>query len=255
MNTSNSCRVIVSCFRHHRSGRNNSPPSPEASLNFLKKVLEKENSLESKERYDIIIINHDAGYEEGNKYIQEINNTTYKNGKILSLTTENRGLSFDGYSTSFKLYKELYENWIFSEDDHMLLANNYYDIFLEEYENYRKKDNIGFLAFAPIAYAATPRHSGGGFGLCKRESLNEILELYKGELPCMSIGMTRTAAESYFTNAFEQIGKMILPIKFFSCYSSNHYMLKDHTIHRNSKQNSDNGNYFFQVGPLSGEEW
>lgn len=254
MNT-NSCRVIVCCFLDGRDSRNNSPPSKKAGLNFLKKIIETENNIESSISYDLIIVNHDTGFLEGNQYIYNLNNTSFKHGKIKTITTNNFGISFDGYNTAFKTFENDYENWIFSEDDHVLFFNNYYSIFLNEYES-NINNNIGFLAFAPISNLNNyPVHSGGGFGLCKTKDLRMVANLYNNNLPCKRIGMSIRQSEIYFTHSFIRIGKNLILQKSFSCYPINHEKCGDHTLHRNIGSIIDSGKYFFQVGIKRQEKW
>lgn len=248
-----SCRVIVSCFLDNRSSRNNSPPNKQSCLSFLKKVIDKEISLKSKISYDLIIINHDTGFYEGNEYLKNLNNTKTNNGKIITETIPNAGISFDGYNYAFKKFKDKYENWIFSEDDHLLYENNYYDILLEEYES-KKNKNIGFLAFAPISHNFQFVHSGGGFGLTKKQVLNKIVDKF-GSLPCYSAGHNITSSEIFFTNYVIQVGFELLLLESFSCYPKNYYRCKDHELHRNLGIYKDLGKYFFQVGIDNGEEW
>ena len=260
-----SCRVIVSCFRYGRSARNNSPPTPESGVRFLQRIIKAELDIKTEEKYDLIIVNHDTGYIPGNQYIEALNGESLgeNKGTIRTITVPNRGISFCGYSTAFKTFQTDYEYWIFSEDDHILYQDNYYDHFIKEYEEY-KDDNIGFLAFAPIAThdQYTPKHSGGGFGLCRREDLTKILNLpgnytknYGNDLSCLATRFKISAAEVFFTHDFIRIGKQILPQLTYSCYPVNHHKCADHTIHRNLRKLEDNENYFFQVGIRDGEEW
>ena len=254
-----SCRVIVSCFRYGRSARNNSPPTPESGVRFLQRIIKAESDIKTEEKYDLIIVNHDTGYIPGNQYVKVLNGLSLGENKgiIRTITAPNRGASFGGYSTAFKTFQSDYEYWIFSEDDHILYQDNYYDHFIKEYEEY-KDDNIGFLAFAPIAThdQHTPKHSGGGFGLCRKEDLAKILDLYDGrDLSCLSNRGIISVAEVFFTHDFIRIGKEILPQLTYSCYPVNHHKCADHTIHRNIRKIDDNENYFFQVGIGDGEEW
>lgn len=248
-----SCRVIVNCFLDGRSARNNSPPNKISGLNFLKQVIETESNIESNTKYDLIILNHNTDYLIGNEYINSINNKEIKNGKIRTFTTNNKQSSFDGYNTAFKNFMYDYENWIFSEDDHLLFANNYYDIFIEEYNN-NIKNNIGFLAFAPISTTCATTHSGGGFGLCKREDLIKVLDINGGNLPSSNCGYNVPQSEVLFTHSFITIGKSLIQQNSFSCYPINHSMCIDHSIHRNNSKN-DSENYFFQVGVKGNEKW
>jgi hypothetical protein len=243
MSTNRNCRVIVNCFLDGRSSSNNSPTTKEKCLQLLKKVIEYEQNIESDILYDLIIINHNTNYTEGNSYIDSINNTTTKHGNIICLTTQNKGLSFDGYKTAFEIFKDKYDYWIFSEDDHILYVDNYFSLLLNEYKSH---DNIGFLAFAPISDHMF-RHSGGGFGLTTTDNLNEVIDKI-GNLPCLTTGYDIRKSEVFFTHNFIKIGKELILQKTFSCFPRNHSKCVDHTRHRQKNILLDTGNYFFEVG-------
>src|SRR5210317_726357 len=229
MNTK-SCRVIVCCFLDGRSSRNNSPTTKNQCLDLMKQIISAECTLSSDVPYDIIIINHDTGYVEGNNYLSSINNLSTKNGVIKVVTTENKGLSFDGYNTAFEMFREDYEYWIFSEDDHVLFHHNYFHKLILEFNSL---EQTGFLALAPKSNSAL-EHSGGGFGLTTRENLQKIYDK-EGSLPCLRTKGNRAAAEVFFTNAFVQNGMSIVENKTFCLSPINVEKCKDHLI--NLKQN------------------
>lgn len=236
------CRIIVNCFLDGRSSRNNSPPTKEDCLRLLKEVIKAERKIESQTSYDLIIVNHQTGFEAGDEYLNNLNMKKTKNGKIIVVNTENKGVSFDGYNTAFEIFQKDYDYWIFTEDDHILFADNYYDKLIKEFESL---DNIGFLALAPKSKDLRIEHSGGGFGLTTTKSLKKIYDKF-GKLPCLETHKTRAAAEVFFTNAFIQIGLNIVENKNYSLAPINVEQCKDHMI--NLKQDKNNLPFLFKVG-------
>lgn len=240
--TTKACRVIVNCFLNGRDERNNSPLTTSECLQMIKNVVNVERAIPSETNYDLIIINHQTGFEVGDEYLNSLNNEPTKNGKIIVVNTENKGLSMDGYNTAFEMFQKDYDYWIFSEDDHILFAENYYDKLIEEFESL---DNIGFLALAPKSKDLTIEHSGGGFGLAETKSLKKIYDKF-GKLPCLETHKTRTAAEIFFTNAFAQIGLNIVENKTYCLAPINVHQCQDHMI--NFKGNENDLPFLFKVG-------
>lgn len=236
-----SCRVITCCFLDGRSPRNNSPGTREQCLDLMKKIISVECELNSDTPYDIIIVNHDTGYVEGNKYLESIDGLKTKSGIIRVVTTENKGLSLDGFNTAFEMFSEDYRYWIFSEDDHVLFHHNYFHKLILEFNSL---EQTGFLALAPKSNS-TPEHSGGGFGLTTRENLQKIYDK-EGSLPCLRTKGNRVAAEVFFTNAFVQNGMSIVENKTFCLSPINVEKCADHLI--NLKQNINNLPHLFKVG-------
>jgi len=96
---------------------------PEASLRKLKYTVEE---LERKIDYgcpmDLIIVNSVNIYEDDQlpiDYLNSLNGKETRNGKIIVLHKENRGLSFGAFSYAFDLFKNYYDYWFFSEDDYL----------------------------------------------------------------------------------------------------------------------------------------
>jgi hypothetical protein len=258
------CKVIASCFRSG-SPRNNSPPDPLASFNFLKRNIENDKSLNFGVETDVIIINQDTNYEIGNHYLQQTNLNT-KNGKLFAETIENTFSPFDAYNYAFQKYKDQYDFWIFSEDDHIIYKENYIADALQEFKD---DSQIGFLAFAPISPCpemfcgicnANAAHSGGGFGLTNTENLLEISEHVRSttgvySLPTIRLYNSIRTSEILFTHSFYHIGKQIKLFSKYSCYAVNKEMVADHMVNFRRKICLDNENYFFQVGILPNETW
>ena len=65
-------------------------------------------------------------------------------GNIRVIQRNNVGLSFGAYSDAFKLFRNEYEYFIFTEDDLSILENNYVKKSIELFESSK---NAGFLAF------------------------------------------------------------------------------------------------------------
>lgn len=235
------CRVIVCCFLDGRSARNNSPTSKIECLNLIKETILIERDLNSDVSYDLIIINHDTNYVEGNSYLESINNSRIKNGFIKVVTTENKGLSFDGFNTAFEMFMHNYDYWIFTEDDHIIFHENYFHKLLEEFNSNKKN---GFLSLAPKS-KSQPEHSGGGFGITSTENLKKIYDKL-GSLPCLRTKGSSVLAEIYFTHEFVQNDMSIIENKTFCLSPINIEKCKDHQI--NLKDNDKNLPYLYRVG-------
>jgi hypothetical protein len=238
------CRVIVNCFLDGRSPRNNSPVTRAQCLELLKKVVDVEETNIKENNYDIIIINHDTGFQEGNRYLDSINNKNIGNGIIRVVHTENKRVSFDGYNTAFQMFKKEYDYWIFSEDDHILFADSYYKRLIDDFESLETQ-NIGFLALAPISKVYTNRHSGGGFGLTKTEFLETISKNQNGSLSCLANKGCIRIAEICFTNDFIKNGFNLIENNIFYLSPKNLDKCEDHKINFTAQENRE---FLFQVG-------
>ncbi len=97
---------------------------------------------------DIIIVNSDVGSEEGNLFIKKLNNKKIDNGKIITFTRENFGLSYGAYNDAFIKFKENYDYFLFVEDDLITAKKNYLKIGLDKF---KENTNTGFLAYYGVS--------------------------------------------------------------------------------------------------------
>ena len=97
---------------------------------------------------DLIIVNSDVGSEEGNSYIKKLNNKKIINGKIITFTRENFGLSYGAYNDAFVKFRDSYDYFLFVEDDLITAKKNYLKIGLEKF---KENTGTGFLAYYGVS--------------------------------------------------------------------------------------------------------
>lgn len=184
------CKVIATSFtprqvRLHENypGHQQDIKSAEEALEMLKKVVKFETENTPGQDIDIIIVNSDVGFKEGNEYIEQINGTKFKFGKIIAYTKENVGWSFGSYSHAFKKYREDYQYFIFTEDDILIGGNDYAKRLINRWKELENaKVNVGFLSLIGVIKHHYGIHCGGGVGMSSRQVLDKLIERY-GMLP------------------------------------------------------------------------
>lgn len=157
--------------------------SASEALDMLKDVIELESTWDAGEPVDLIVVNSDRGFPEGNRYIESIDGQKTRNGIIRAYTRPNVGWSFGSYDDAFKKYGKLYDKWIFTEDDIIIGGDNYAKKLSDrwnEIEGVRIK--IGFLSLIGVIKHPYGIHCGGGVGMSSREVLDSVVERF-GSLP------------------------------------------------------------------------
>ena len=71
------------------------------TINLLNYQLEMEKKFPPWLKRDIIIVNSDVGSLDGNSYIQNLNGKEIIDGRIITFTRDNIGLSYGCYSDAF----------------------------------------------------------------------------------------------------------------------------------------------------------
>ncbi len=189
------CKIIATCFGSNRTPRQSSldehqkPRSifpdhhqditdPEEYLELNKKIVALELAHEDMP-FDVIIVNSDTGYKEGNDYLDSINGTKTKNGTIYTMHRENRGWSFGAYSDAFKKFPN-YDFYLFTEDDIIVNGDMYY---LKLYERFQEEEFAGFVSLIGVAASMQrPKHCHGGVGFTSKDVLDKIVTR-NGSLP------------------------------------------------------------------------
>lgn len=196
------CKIISTCFNDNREIREQTTfcgipsglynhsqkfPTKESVLNLIKLNVEQELTVDAGLEVDTIIINNDTGWIEGNNFLNSLHNTTTKNGKLLIEHRKNFGRAFGGYNYAFEKYKNIYDNWIFTEDDVLINSKIYYKKLLEEYNTF---DRIGCLAIIGYNFenfrgqvGSEFMHAHGSVGLYKKNILEKIYAINNGSLP------------------------------------------------------------------------
>lgn len=93
---------------------------------------------------DLIVVNSDVGSEEGNNFINNLKDRKINDGKLLSFTRKNVGLSYGAYSDAFLKFRNEYDFFLFIEDDLVTAKKDYLKIGMEKWQ---KTKNCGFVAF------------------------------------------------------------------------------------------------------------
>lgn len=157
----------------------------------IKKLIELNISEEIKTDpgtdLDLAIVNNNVDNEEGNLFLNKYNGVKLKRGKVKVIHRPNNlGWSFGAYSYGFKILKNNYDYFIFSEDD-TIINRNFYAI--DAIEKFNEIKNCGFVAFIGINYKKYFNlskndcvHAHGGVGLSSKNVLIKIEEKNK-ELP------------------------------------------------------------------------
>ncbi|MDC0193089.1 glycosyltransferase family 2 protein [Pelagibacteraceae bacterium] len=157
----------------------------ESIKNLIQFNIDKENECDPGIPIDLIIVNNDIGNISGNKFIENLNNTKTKHGKVITVQNNNNGWSYGAYNKGFELYKNQYDYFIFAEDDVIIAKDNYATIGLDIL---RKNKKCGFVSFCGISYSheflkkKDAIHAHGASGMTSTKILNKIYEKY-GKLP------------------------------------------------------------------------
>jgi len=182
------CKVIVTCFMGREiretttiAGRppgffhhSQNFPDEESVLGLVKLNYELECQSDPGVECDTIIVNNDVGWQKGNDFLKSIDNTKTCGGKLKVLTRQNYGRSFGGYNRAFEMFKNDYDYWIFTEDDILIVKENYFQACIKAFE---EKANIGFVAIQGLSnmgLGKTILHAHGGVGISHTNILGSL---------------------------------------------------------------------------------
>jgi hypothetical protein len=155
------------------------------TINLIKYQIEMETKYNPGVKRDIIIVNGDVGSVEGNKFLEELNNTKIEGGKILTITRNNTGLSFGSFDYAFQKFQNDYDFFFFIEDDMITSKKDYLKIGLNKFNTIA---DCGFVAYIGISkvskgwwkLANLNKHNAyvayGGCGLSSTRILKEIVD-------------------------------------------------------------------------------
>ena len=169
---------------------------------------------------DLIIVNNDSGWSDGNRFLESINGKHLSDGKIHVLTKNNFGRSFGGYNYAFKMLGNNYDYFIFTEDDIIIGRDGYASIGIENFHNI---ENCGFVAYQCISHKGSnlppedAAHAHGGVGLTSASVLNEVVKHY-GSLPHADENSSQEYidiiknGEVAFTNKIYKLGYQLISL-------------------------------------------
>lgn len=158
-------KIICTYFGHRRRIHN----TPQDILNFIKNSIRNEIDMENGIETDVIVVINDVS-EVRSVELDEFNNISTKNGKIIIENRRNYKGSFGAYYEMFDKYQNEYDYWFFCEDDVLIYKQNYLIDFINHFES---DDTIGFVSLAPLSHSE-PLHSGGGCGLTSKETFIKV---------------------------------------------------------------------------------
>ena len=195
-------------------------PTKRSIIDLIQFTLDVENQNDPGAEVDLIIVNNDVGWEEGNAYLNELNGNKLKHGTIRILHRENYGRSFGGYNDAFNFFKYNYDYFIFTEDDIIVARNGYASIALETFNN---SDNCGFVAYQAVSDVGLDFHQEdaifvhGGVGLSSTKVLNDVVKHY-GVLPHSEKNSSQSHidiirnGEIPFTNKIHKLGYRLVSV-------------------------------------------
>ena len=81
----------------------------EDTVELLKYQIEMEKKYPPGINRDLVIVNSDVGSKEGNDFVEKLNNKEINDGKIISITRKNVGLSYGAYNDAYLMLRNNYD--------------------------------------------------------------------------------------------------------------------------------------------------
>ena len=249
------CKVYCTYFGIRRGAASAGPGNDSEVLSVFKKNIDNDKVLDcGVDNMDIIVMNNhsDTISKKSVDYLNSINGTETKYGKIIVVNRENKGGSLGAYSEAFDIFEDEYDYWFFIEDDLRMTYSRYYEMMINEFSD----DKLGFLSLTLIndENNINRRHVSGGFGCTKKEILKEVKEKY-GKLPYDLNPKSNSygrfgQSEMYFTNCYVQMGydvripnnRDIIPL------ADNWKSFPPHVMWQNRKKFDLNKNFLYHIG-------
>lgn len=225
------CKVIVTCFMGREVRKttticglppgffNHSQnfPDEDSVLDLVKLNYELECQADPGVECDTIIVNNDIGWQKGNDYLNSIDNTDTYGGKLRVLHRKNYGRSFGGYNRAFEVFRDDYDYWMFTEDDILIIKENYYRTCIEEFEG---QDNVGFVAVQGVSQIGLGKpvlHVHSGAGLSHVDVLGTLYHKF-GMLPHSREDQSQSyeaiieEGEMAFTHEIHKLGYQLVTV-------------------------------------------
>ncbi len=178
------CKIISTYF----GPRRNKPNGIEDTINFWNdKILKYELEIDPGVKVDTIIVNHDYGNKKVKEYLDSLDGLSTKRGIIKIYNRpwdKGTGGSFLSFGKAFEKFKNEYDYWFFTEDNVIMIQDNYYLKALNQIE---KKEKIGYICCMRAGSFDSQKKINkkwchGACGLTKREHLEEVYNKF-GQLP------------------------------------------------------------------------
>ena len=204
-------------------GHSQKSDTPQEVVDLIKFNIKEEKISEPGISRDLIIVNNNVNFENGNKFLEDISGSIIPGGKIICITRENIGRSFGAYNEAFMKFRYDYDFFLFTEDDIVINQKNYLKIGLDLWKNTPKAGFVAYIGttkigkwrWKPLGLDKNTAYScHGATGLSSTEILNKVVEKY-GSLPYYK-GAERdkdiTYGEVAFPNSIFQLGYKLLDL-------------------------------------------
>jgi hypothetical protein len=218
---------VVCMYDGPRRARNLNPQGA-----VVREVHRRLVDAEAEADYDVVLV-HNGGNPV----------KAYQDGRLFAYTRENEGGSFGAFADAFAKMGSFYSWWAFQEDDIFVTDLG---VFKEAVEFMKVNPKVGFVSLSPISTSPC-RHSGGGFGVARREALEALCAVNGGRLP-----VARTndypeleRAEVAFTSGLPELGWEIVNLPGVSPFAEN---WKDHESQREHGEKFQGGRNVYRVG-------
>jgi len=126
---------------------------------------------------------------------------------------KNIGISYGAFSDIFKKYQDLYDYYIFNEDDYVIVQDNFDDYLVNKFNSL---PNCGYLCgLVRETSDIHAKHAGMSSGISSYTALKKVLDTY-GELPHAKTGdygRNEVISQVNQSNAFIQVGYEIYDIR------------------------------------------
>jgi len=147
-------------------------------LALLRDVVQLERTIDPGLPMNTILVCNGGWPDKAASFIREINGSATYRGTLGVLSRENVGISFGGYAFAYKLWRDKYRFWLFTEDDVLFTSPGYALACREKL----LKERLAFVgAFPPCD--PSKLHCPGGVGLSRRAVLDRVAGQFGGELP------------------------------------------------------------------------
>lgn len=196
-------------------------PTKKSIIELINFNIEMELKCNPGETVDLIFVNNNLGWEDGNRFLDNLNGNLLRAGKIYVLHRANGlGRSYGSYNYAFKMLGDNYDYFIFTEDDIVVSRDGYASIGVE---NFLNTENCGFVAYQGLSDEAfflkgdDVLAAHGGVGLTSANVLKDVVMRYEA-LPHADEPSTQNTlniimkGEIAFTNKIHKLGYRLTSI-------------------------------------------
>lgn len=179
--TTTICGTPPGYFAHSQNYAN-----AEEIIKLLELNIKVEESNYSGQNMTLVIVNNEYALEKNKweNFVNKYKNKVINGNKIIFETRENIGRSFGAYDYAFRKYKEIFDYFIFTEDDVLIHGEEYATTAINEFNSY---ENVGFVSIIGISNKIFGNsnllpHAHGGVGISSTKILKKIYDKNNGKL-------------------------------------------------------------------------